>query len=127
MIRNILPLVALVSAVACGGSAGPARAASRSGVITAAQIAEISPVNAYDVVEKLRRGWLVSRGPNSARDPTPAYPRVYVDGLEAGELPFLRAIAASVVAQITFLSTTESNLLYGPGHFGGIIHVVTKR
>ena len=127
MLRKILPLVVLVSVTACGGGLGSARGASRTGAITPAQIAEISAISAYDVVEKLRRGWLVSRGPISASDPSPAYPTVYVDGLEGGELDFLRSIGVSDIVEITFLSTSKSNLLYGQGHFGGIIQVTTRR
>ena len=127
MLKNILPLVVLVSVAACVSGPGSARGASRTGAITAAEIAEISAISAYDVVEKLRRNWLVSRGPISIRDPSPAYPTVYVDGLEGGELDFLRTIGVSDVMEITFLSTSESSLRYGQGHFGGIIQVTTRR
>ena len=126
MFRNIFPMVVLVSVVACAPGSGSARGASRTGTITRADIAEISAVSAYDVVEKLRRNWLDSRGPISLSDPSPAYPTVYVDGFEYGPLYVLRVIAVSGVEEITFQSTLESNLRYGPGHFGGIIHVTMR-
>ena len=50
-----------------------------------------------------------------------------MDGVDVGELDFLRSIAASDVGEIEFLSTQESNLRYGSGHFGGIILVTTRR
>jgi len=126
VLRNILPLFVLVTVVACGGGPPSAGGASRTGTITAAHIAGISAISAYDVVEKLRRGWLVSRGPNSFSDPSPAYPKVYLDDIEAGELYFLRTIGVSDIVEIRFLSTTESSLHYGHGHFGGVIQVITR-
>ena len=83
--------------------------------------------DAYDVVEKLRAGWLRSRGPNSVSDPSPAYPTIYVDGTRRGEMDMLRTISVMDIQEIDFLSTQEANLRYGQGHFGGIIHVTTKR
>ncbi len=38
-----------------------------------------------------------------------------MDGVDVGELDFLRSIAASDVGEIEFLSTQESNLRYGSG------------
>ena len=126
MLRDVLLCVVLGSLCSCAGrqtGSGP----SRTGAIQADDIVSVSATNAYDVVTQLRRGWLVSRGPTSVSDPRPAYPTVYMDGVEVGELDFLRSIAASDVAEIEFLSTQESNLRYGSGHFGGIILVTTRR
>ncbi len=126
MLRGVLVCVVLGSLCSCAGrqaGGGP----SRTGPIQAEDIASVSATNAFDVVRQLRRGWLVSRGPTSLSDPSPAYPTVYMDGVEVGELDFLRSIAASDVAEIEFLGTQESNLRYGSGHFGGIILVTTRR
>ena len=126
MLRGVLLCVVLGVLCSCAGrqaGSGP----SRTGPIQAEDIASISATNAFDLVRQLRRGWLISRGPTSVSDPRPAYPTVYMDGVEVGELDFLRSIAAPDVAEIEFLSTQESNLRYGSGHFGGIILVTTRR
>ena len=91
------------------------------------KILSSNAVNDFDVVEKLRAGWLRSRGPNSVSDPSPAYPTIYVDGTRRGEMDMLRTISVMDIQEIDFLSTQEANLRYGQGHFGGIIHVTTKR
>lgn len=126
MLRSVVVLVIVAGLVSCAGrqAGGSAR---RTGSIQSSEIAAVSATNAYDLVRQLRRGWLVSRGPTSLSDPSPAYPTVYMDGVEVGELDFLRSIAAADVAEIEFLSTQESNLRYGSGHFGGIILVTTRR
>tara|TARA_Y100000590_G_scaffold462832_1_gene627972 strand:+ start:994 stop:1410 length:417 start_codon:yes stop_codon:yes gene_type:complete len=127
MIKNVLSLAILVLLMACATSGPGSSRASRSGPITVDGIAEISAGDAYDVVEKLRAGWLRSRGPNSVSDPSPAYPTIYVDGTRRGEMDMLRTISVMDIQEIDFLSTQEANLRYGQGHFGGIIHVTTKR
>ena len=126
MLRGTLIFLAVGSLWSCAGRQTD-RGPRRTGTIQVAEIASVSATNAYDVVQQLRRGWLISRGPVSLSDPRPAYPTVYMDGVEMGDLGFLRSIAAPDIAEITFLSTSESNLRYGPGHFGGIIHVTTRR
>lgn len=126
MLRGVLVWVVLGSLCSCAGrQAGSSP--SRTGTIQADDIVSVSATNAYDLVRQLRRGWLISRGPTSVSDPRPAYPRVYMDGVDVGELDFLRSIAAADVGEIEFLSTQESNLRYGSGHFGGIILVTTRR
>ena len=126
MLRGVLVWVVLGSLCSCAGrqvGGGP----SRTGPIQAEDIASLAATSAYDVVRQLRRGWLISRGPISVSDPRPAFPKVYMDGVDVGALDFLRSIAATDVAEIEFLSTQESNLRYGSGHFGGIILVTTRR
>lgn len=126
MLRGVLVCVVLGSLCSCAGrqaGGGP----SRTGPIHAEDITSVAATSAYDVVRQLRRGWLISRGPISVSDPRPAFPKVYMDGVDVGELGFLRSIAATDVGEIEFLSTQESNLRYGSGHFGGIILVTTRR
>lgn len=126
MLRGVLVCLAL-GVCACVGRPAGIPTSSRAGPIQASDVASVSATNAYDIVRQLRRGWLVARGPVSVSDSRPALPKVYMDGVEVGELDFLRSIAASDVAEIEFLSTQESNLRYGSGHFGGIIQVRTRR
>ncbi|MYH50197.1 MAG: hypothetical protein F4151_11890 [Gammaproteobacteria bacterium] len=126
MLRRVVVLVVVAGLFSCAGRQ-TGSSPRRTGSIQSSEIAAVSATNAYDLVRQLRRGWLVSRGPISVSDPRPAYPTVYMDGVEVGELDFLRSIAAPDVAEIEFLSTQESNLRYGSGHFGGIILVTTRR
>lgn len=126
MLRSVVVLVVVAGLFSCAGRQ-TGSSPRRTGSIQSSEIASASATNAYDLVSQLRRGWLISRGPISVSDPRPAFPKVYMDGVDVGELDFLRSIAASDVAEIDFLSTQESNLRYGSGHFGGIILVTTRR
>lgn len=127
MLRSVVVLVVVAGLFSCAGRQTGSSPSRRTGSIQSSEIASASAANAYDLVSRLRRGWLISRGPISVSDPRPAYPTVYMDGVQVGELGFLRSIAAADVAEIEFLSTQESNLRYGSGHFGGIILVTTRR
>ena len=126
MRSRILITALAVGFVACASARSGFRT-RMTGPITAEAIAGITAMTAYDAVEKLRRTWLVARGPKSLFvDPSPAYPVVLVDGVWAGELIFLESIGASDIAEIRFLSAIESAGLYGPGYPGGIIQVTTR-
>ena len=125
MRNRILFMALAVGFVACA-STGSRSGSRGTGTITPELIAGITATTAYDLIEKLRRTWLVARGPRSMfMDTRPAYPMVQVDGIWAGELSFLKWINASEVAEISLLSPTESFQLYGAGSPGGIIQVTT--
>jgi hypothetical protein len=116
--------VATVGLSGCGTAPGGGGAGARSSdVITRAEIEGSASDSAYEAVERLRRDWLVSRGPTSATDPTPVLPKVFVDGLERGELQALYAISANVIEEIRFIGSSEATLLHGQGYLGGIIQL----
>ncbi len=116
--------MATVGLSGCGTAPGGGGAGARSSdVITRAEIEGSASDSAYEAVERLRRDWLVSRGPTSATDPTPVLPKVFVDGLERGELQALYAISANVIEEIRFIGSSEATLLHGQGYLGGIIQV----
>lgn len=95
--------------------------------ITEDEIDATHSFNAYEVVFKLRREFLVSRGKVSL-DPSvaPALPNVYVDRQFYGDVEALKAIPAGTVESITFVSASESQYRYGRGNMAGVIEVVTR-
>lgn len=126
------PLVALLlitvtlPLASCAGraSAGPPRAGPN--LITTAQLeaAQGDAHNLWQVIERLRPNWLVSRGATMRERIDPL---VYVDGTRFGEVESLREIPLTGVLTILRVSPQDATLLYGTGHAGGIIAVSTGR
>jgi hypothetical protein len=96
-------------------------------VITAQEIAALTVVDAYEVVEKLRPEFLRSRGPSSIRNARPDYAIVYIDGVRAGGLSELRRVPRGVIAEIGYMAAADATTRYGIDHSGGAILVQTNR
>ncbi len=118
----LLLLLAVASCTTTGGPAG----ASRSGLITQADIEGATFLTAHDAVAQLRPAWLRARGSRTIQNPNP-YATVYVDGLRRGELDELRGIPAVDVDTIAYLSPSDATTRFGLGHTGGVIAVTTLR
>ena len=126
------PLVALLSIAvtlslaSCASRASSGSARAGPNVITAAQlaVAESDAQNLWQVVERLRPNWLVSRAATMRERIVPV---VYLDGTRFGDVESLREIPLTGVLAILRVSPQDATLLYGTGHPGGIIAVSTGR
>jgi hypothetical protein len=116
----------LFLAASCASSGGGQR--SSGNVINSEQIAATRAQNAYEIVEQLQPTWLVSRGPQSLTDPGAPHPTasVYLDGMRAGDLEYLRTIAANNIAEIRYYTASEASARFGMGHPRGVIAVTSK-
>jgi hypothetical protein len=107
-------------------STGASSGSTARDVITRAEIDEIGVDNAYDAVRRLHATWLRPR----LIDPTTGEPPpviVYMDGIRAGELDFLRTIRAEDIDRMLYYHPTDATTKWGTGHGGGAIEVITLR
>lgn len=125
MLRPAAALTGLLALAACASaSAGTSRDRDR---ITLTEIEEAHVSNAYDLVQALRPEFLRSRGVSSVRSGTPEYAIVYIDGVRAGGPGELRRVPREQLQEISYMSGSDATTMYGTGHGGGAILVVTKR
>lgn len=125
MLRPAVALIGLVVLAACSSS--PAGSTRNRHHITLNEIEATHVANAYDVVQALRPEFLRSRGVASIRSGTPEYAVVYIDGVRVGPLGELRRIPREQLEELRYLSGSDATTMYGTGHGGGAILVVTKR
>ena len=125
LLRNTAPALAMVLA-ACASS-GARTAPRERNVISAEEIATLTVMDAYEVVEKLRPEFLRARGVGSLRSRQPDLPVVYVDGVRVGGLNELRRVPRTLLAEIGYLHAADATTRYGIDHVGGAILVLTNR
>lgn len=126
MLRPAVAFIGVLALAACASAPGGTSERDRDR-ITLEEI-ESTPVgNAYDVVRALRPEFLRSRGVASVRSGSPEYAIVYVDGVRTGGLGELRRVPREQLEEIRYLSGSDATTMYGTGHGGGAILVVTKR
>ena len=103
----------------------PARAKRNRNLITIEEIRESNATSAYDVVSRLRAGWLRKRGTSSLnREGTIL---VYRDGMRIGAPGVLRQINATDLESIAYLDGMEATQRFGIDHGNGAIIVTTRR
>ena len=107
--------------------AGPQRGSSDE--IVRAEILNDAAVftTAYDVVRRLRPGWLMARGRPSFIDPNAGDPLVYVDEVQYGLLDSLYRIPANDILRMVFIGAADATTRWGLGHADGVISIVTVR
>lgn len=112
---------------ATGGSSGSQESSSGSfDRIASEELRQIEAdnLNAYQAVRRLRSNWLRAR--SATFDGGRNYPRVFVDGIEFGELDSLRDINIVDIEEMRFLDAREATTRFGTGYMGGVIAVDTR-
>ena len=99
--------------------------------MTADEIAEVSALTAYDVVEYARPQWLRPRSLRAGTTPTmggsdQAGPVVYLDGVRVGTVAELRRLRADVIAEMEYMSPSDATNRFGTNHDTGAILVTTR-
>jgi hypothetical protein len=127
---TVLCVLATVPAVACGpvnAAPTPLTNVSRErNVLSRTDIERANGGSAFDLISMMRSDLLVSLRVSNATNPADATPRIYVD-----QVPFpfsfddLRAISASSVVEVRYLSAMDATTRYGSGHRAGAIHITT--
>lgn len=101
---------------------------STSQLITEEEVDAAFGATAYEVIQKLRPGFLSYRGETSFdRSRSEPYPTVYVDGQEFGSIGTLRTISASEISTIRLYRSWEATTTFGTGKMGGVIAISTRR
>lgn len=115
----------------CAAASAPGEGGSPSGgsadLITSEELREtdLQDATVWDAVQRLRPAWLRSRGTTGAGDRT--FPRVFLDGVDIGDLDELRRIGTRDVREIRFMNSRDATTRYGTGYPGGAILVRTRR
>lgn len=103
--------------------------------ITTEELREAGNQSAYDVVQRLRPRWLVTRGTNSLSETPRGWGagrqvvivpgndkiKVYLDDVRLGGVAEMRKIASDGLTSIRFLNPRDATLRYGTGHTHGAI------
>ena len=131
MRRPVLTLLfGIVATTACAAASGGSSVATagNSAVVTSAEIAAADIVSsAYDLVVRLRPGWLATRGATSFRA-GPGQTMVAVDDAPLQASTALERISARDVKEMRYLSATDAVQRFGTLTAGGqVIVVVTRR
>lgn len=107
---------------ASGGGNGDRPAGATADRIVKAELEPLGQIDAYRAIERLRPGWLRSRGGLSGDQPV-----LYVNGSRTGNLSDLTSMRTSDIEQIEHMSGSDATTRYGTGHGGGVILVTTVR
>jgi hypothetical protein len=143
-IRLAGALIACAAAAACAqpqpGETGPqpatperdviaavSRPRSSSDVITGEEIRASMASNAFQVIQKLRPGWLVLRGDPDHPDPDgSSVIRVYYNGSPVGDVSVLRQYEVSQLISIRWIDGINARATYGGGHGRGVISITGR-
>lgn len=111
------------------GGAEPASAASRprpaSDLLGEAEIRQSQATNAYDVVARLRPGWLRNRGVGTDPDGSREV-QVWFNGQPIGPTPALRRYDAAQVVSMRYVDGISARTTYGSGNGRGVIAVTGR-
>jgi len=125
-VLHLLALGTCLAVLPACASSGSSSSRSGSGPITAEHIAELPSADAYNVIERLRPGWLRTRGRSSIQHPTAHHPVVYLDSVRYGGIESLRQISSDAIRDIRFINASDATTRYGTGHAGGVILVRSR-
>jgi hypothetical protein len=117
-------LAAVVLAMGCSGSAGPAALQPARDLITGEELRKADFVNVLDAIEKLRPLWLANRGPDSFTDPSQVV--VYSDNVKLGDVSSLRNVSMQSIRYIRRYDGRAAQVRWGSGHAAGVILVSSQ-
>jgi len=118
----------LISAflIECASTTGEKSTRGSRYVITLEEITESSATNAYEAIQILRPGLLNRDQRRSVDMWSQTGVVVYVNELRYGNKESLRAISASQIAEIKYLTGSEATLKFGSDHGGGAFLIKVK-
>ncbi|MBI4537990.1 MAG: hypothetical protein HY704_00600 [Gemmatimonadetes bacterium] len=125
--RTALAVAAFWALAACATSPRAGENSRNEDLIASDEIVGTTATDAYELVQRHRPRWLRGRGPASFRDPTPALPVIYVDGVRVGGVETLRNIPVLDLEYLRHFGAAEATTRYGTGHIGGVIAIATRK
>jgi hypothetical protein len=113
---------ALMALAACGPAPEPGSIPRSGGsrVISGEEIQAATASNLFDVVQRLRPGWIQERAGAGGR----GYPAVYVGSQRHGGVERLREFDTSNVLEVRFFNAAEASSRFGRGVPYGVIQVM---
>lgn len=127
-VSRALSVFALATLIGCASSAPSDRTDSK--ILTRDEITRAGVSgSAYDVISRLRPGFLGSRGQTTlgAAAAASAYPNVFLDGVIYGDIASLRNVDASQIAEVRMFQAWEAQTKFGMGNTAGVIAITTRR
>ncbi|MFQ5703639.1 MAG: hypothetical protein ACE5HT_06425 [Gemmatimonadales bacterium] len=115
-----LLLVAVLAGCAAGGASTTTPRSSSRTVITAAELAQATESNLYDVVRRLRPTWLQRRGGRGL-------PPLFIDNVRAGDVDRMQSIMIETVLEVRFIPPRDATTRWGTGYPAGVIEVIQRR
>jgi hypothetical protein len=92
-------------------------------LLTLQQLEATNRENLYEAIERLRPGWLTSRGPTSVTNAEPTVPSVYMDGSMLGRAEYLRQMRVMDVTEVRYWEPGPASARFGMGHPRGVIEL----
>jgi hypothetical protein len=119
-------LATLAPALSCAPSTGTGSQTERRpsrAVVTAEELSNVGELNLQDAITRLRPMWVRPRGVEATRG-RPIV--VYVDGVLAGGIQFLREIPTEEVVDVQFHDAHAAIIRWGRRDVAGVIEVTTR-
>jgi hypothetical protein len=128
MSKSFLTLIALLTSAisACAPASVYYPTMYDRSVVSLPEIQTVRAESAFDLVQKTRPNFLLSRGMTTILGLSSNLPTVYLDGMRYGPITSLKDIPASSVAEIRLYTAAES-AQFGMGNVGGVLSVRTRR
>lgn len=121
--KPILAVVVTLLLSACA-SGPPGAPRPNPNLITRAEIDDVGPTSAFELIQELRPMWLRERGAVSFTQETDLV--VYLDGSRVGGRDELRNIYTYNIETVEFMDARRATNRYGPGHVNGAILITTR-
>ena len=96
---------------------------ARSSEISRDEIMSVHVADAYQLIQRLRPGWL-NRVPNNPGTITMSEPLVYYNGNRVGASSWLREYSPEQLTSIRFYSPVEAQARFGPDASGGVVAMI---
>lgn len=122
----IAVLAAMTASIsACATASESEQDGGNPDVILEDELTAVPELNALEAIQRLRSGWLRVRGAASFSRPQGI--RVYVNGMARGGVEELRALRATNIESMRFLSGRDATTRFGVDHTNGAIMVRLRR
>lgn len=95
-------------------------------VLTSDEFDQVQEGSAYDLIRRLRPGFLSYRGPTTILGSATGMPTVYVDGMRYGPFAILQQIPANWVAEVRLFRAASAGQ-FGLDNTGGVLMITTHK
>lgn len=104
----------------------PLVATSDPNVLTEQEIRDARAASIYDVIARLRPGYLRDRGPISISSSDRDVATVFLNAQEYGPIDILRNVPASDIAEVRYFSGIDAVTKFGRWYGTGVIQLISR-